>query len=215
VSTPPPHPKIYHITHVDNLPAIIAGGGLVSDAAIIAQGGPAASIGITSIKANRLRLPVKCHQGDHVGESVPFNFCPRSVMLYILHRANNPSLTYYGGQEPIVHLEADLHSVIGWASANGRRWAFSPSNAGAFYTPFYADVNDLNQIDWNAVANPDFSNAQVKEAKQAEFLIKDSFPWELVEHVGVFSRQYELQVKQLLANVAHKPAVSVQRNWYF
>ncbi len=40
--------RIYHITHLDNLPSILAEGGLWSDAAIIARGGPAASIGMST-----------------------------------------------------------------------------------------------------------------------------------------------------------------------
>ena len=67
---------------------------------------------------------------------MPFYFCPRSVMLFVIHRANHPELTYRGGQEPIIHFEADLHTVIRWAEANGTRWAFSLSNAGANYTVF-------------------------------------------------------------------------------
>jgi ssDNA thymidine ADP-ribosyltransferase, DarT len=47
VSGPPENPKIYHITHVDNLPSIIAAGELISDAAIIEQGGPPAVIGMS------------------------------------------------------------------------------------------------------------------------------------------------------------------------
>ncbi|MBF0135828.1 MAG: DUF4433 domain-containing protein [Magnetococcus sp. DMHC-1] len=44
----PVQPKIYHITHVDNLPAILVDGGLVSDAEMIRRGGPAAAIGMSS-----------------------------------------------------------------------------------------------------------------------------------------------------------------------
>jgi len=61
VSPPPATPCVYHITHVNNLPAIIANGGLISDAAIIARGGPAATIGMGTIKQRRLSLPVSCH----------------------------------------------------------------------------------------------------------------------------------------------------------
>jgi hypothetical protein len=43
-------------------------------------------------------------------------------MLFVIHRANHPELAYRGGQEPIVHLEADLYEVIRWADADGRRW---------------------------------------------------------------------------------------------
>jgi hypothetical protein len=89
VSAVPDRPAIYHITHVDNLPSILAAGGLWSDAEMLARGGPAAQIGMSGIKTRRLGLPLKCHPGDHVGDYVPFYFCPRSVMLYILHCANH------------------------------------------------------------------------------------------------------------------------------
>src|ERR1044071_7424947 len=97
----PARPHIYHITHVDNLSSILAEGGLWSDAAMIARGGPEASIGMSNIKQRRLGLSVKCHRPDRVGEYVPFYFCPRSIMLYLIHCANHPELTYRGGQEPI------------------------------------------------------------------------------------------------------------------
>ena len=130
---PPAQPKIYHITHVDNLSSIVKRG-LVSDAVMSARDGPATSIGMSNIKQRRLGLPMDCHPGDYVGDYVPFYFCPRSIMLYILHMGNNPELTYRGGQDPIVHLEADMETVVQWANDVGRRWAFSLSNAGAYYT---------------------------------------------------------------------------------
>jgi hypothetical protein len=60
--TVPAQPRLYHITHVDNLPAILAAGGLQSDAAMIARGGPAASIGMSTIEMPRsmVRLSVPC-----------------------------------------------------------------------------------------------------------------------------------------------------------
>jgi len=133
VIPPPAQPKIYHITHVDNLASIIADGGLLSDAVMIAQGRPTTAIGMSTIKQHRLQLPVDCHPGDRVGDYVPFYFCTKSIMLYVIDRANNPDLSYRGGQGPIVHLEADLHDVVAWADASRRRWAFSLSNAGAGY----------------------------------------------------------------------------------
>ncbi len=92
MSTPPTQPKIYHITHVDNLSSIVADGGLLSDAVIISQGGPSASIGMKAIKQRRLGLPVHCHPGDCVGHYVPFYSCPRSIMLFVLYRGNHQDL---------------------------------------------------------------------------------------------------------------------------
>ena len=136
-------------------------------------------------------------------------------MLYVIHCGNHPSLTYRGGQEPIVHLEADLKRVVNWANTHDVQWAFSASNAGAYYAQFWSTVKDLNQVDWNAVANLDFRDSQVKEGKQAEFLVKGSFPWTLVEEIGVHSAKIEAIVKRILRTATHKPPVSVRQNWYF
>ena len=93
-------------------------------------------IGMDNIKRRRLNLPVSCHNGTHVGDYVPFYFCPRSIMLYVIYRANAPELQYRGGQDPIIHLEADLRTVIQWAETARHPWAFSLSNAGATYAQF-------------------------------------------------------------------------------
>lgn len=125
MASAPSSPKIYHITHIDNLPNIAASGGLVSDANRIANSLSCSLVGMSTIKQRRLHeIEVSCHPGTKVGQYVPFYFCPRSVMLFILHKANNPELTYRGGQQTIVHLEADLDAAITWANTNGVQWAF-------------------------------------------------------------------------------------------
>jgi hypothetical protein len=222
VSAPPPTIDIFHITHVSNLPGIIANGALVSDALMIARGGPATSIGMSNIKRRRLSLSIGCHQGLNVGDCVPFYFCPRSVMLFQLHCANAPGLTYLGGQGPIVHLRGDLHAVVGWANGLSRRWAFSHMNAAANYTAFFKSLSDLNQVDWDAVRSTDFrpgstspSGNPVKEMKAAEFLVEGDFPWPLVQQIGVASQSVASQVHAALAATAHKPRVSVEPSWYF
>lgn len=211
----PERPRIYHITHVDNLPSIKAEGGLWSDAAISTRGGPAAPIGMSSIKLRRLRLPVRCHPGDCVGDYVPFYFCPRSIMLFLIHRANHPELTYRGGQSPIVHLEADLHEIVTWAEGEGRHWAFSLSNAGAVYTEFRKRLDQLSELNWAAVAATDFREEQVKEGKQAEFLVREFFPWHLVRRVGVQSESIQGRVLRSLSGSGRRPAIEIRRDWYF
>jgi hypothetical protein len=210
----PARPKIYHIVHIDNLASIIADGCLWSDAAMVQRHGGTV-IGMVNIKQRRLGLPISCHQGLRVGDCVPFYFCPRSIMLYVIHCANHPELAYRGGQQPIVHLEADLHRVVQWATANRRPWAFSLSNAGAFYTQFRSDLEQLGEINWDAVAATDFRPADVKEAKQAEFLLHDSFPWRLVERIGVHSQTIAPRVSSALQGAAHRPVIEIKRDWYY
>jgi hypothetical protein len=211
----PGRPQIYHITHVDNLSAILDAGGLWSDAAMIARGGPEASIGMSSIKQRRLGLLVRCHPGDHVGDYVPFYFCARSIMLFVIHCGNHSELAYRGGQDPIVHLEADLREAVAWAEGEGRHWAFSLSNAGAFYAEFRNRLDQLSEVNWSAVAATDFRSSQVKEGKQAEFLVHGFFPWHLVRRIGVASSSIQSRVARALSGSAHQPMVEVRRDWYY
>jgi hypothetical protein len=210
----PAQPKIYHIVHVDNLASIVAEGNLLSDA-VMAQRQGGRVIGMDSIKQRRLQLPVTCHAGLTVGQSVPFYFCPRSIMLYVINCANHPELTYRGGQQPIIHLEADLHSVTHWAAANGRRWAFSLSNAGAVYTQFRTGLDKLGEVNWAAVVAHDFRPADIKEGKQAEFLIEQAFPWHLVERVGVHSQAIVGLVSDAMHGTTHRPRIEIRREWYY
>lgn len=212
----PAQPKIYHITHVDNLAAISREGALLCDAAIAAEGGPSVTIGMSEIKRRRIEdIAVTCHPGTNVGDYVPFYFCPRSVMLYLIYRANHPDLTYRGGQVPIVHLEADMHDVVAWADRTDRQWAFSLSNAGAYYVEVRDRLDELHAINWAAVAATDFRAAEVKESKQAEFLVHSSFPWELVRRIGVYSAEVKACAEAVVVEASHRPPVEILRHWYY
>ena len=212
----PAHPKIYHITHVRNLPQIVRGGVLWSDAKRIELGLKCDVVGMSHIKRRRLEeIEVDCHAGTHVGDYVPFYFCPRSIMLYILHMGNHPDLNYREGQQPIVHLQADLHTVVQWAGEQGRRWAFSDRNAGARYVGFYHDLSALGQLNWGAIGANLWGEPTVKEGKQAEFLLYESFPWELIERVGVCDNRAADDVRRVLADTEHRPGTAVERGWYY
>lgn len=136
-------------------------------------------------------------------------------MLSIIWYGNHVNLTYRGGQQPIVHLEADLHQVVQWAESNSRRWAFSLANARAVYTQFRARLEQLDQINWTAVAATDFRPADIKEAKQAEFLVQQSFPWHLVERIGVHSQAIAPKVANAMQGAVHRPRVEIKRDWYY
>lgn len=149
-----------------------------------------------------------------VGDCVPFYFCPRSVMLYLIHMGNHPELSYRGGQESIVHLEADLRRAVAWAKGRGRRWAFTLSNAGALYFEDRCDLSELEEIDWEAIRAQDWR--QHKEGKQAEFLIERQFPWALVSRIGVQSQNaYHQAIADIQAAKNHKPRVEIMQNWYY
>lgn len=213
---PPANPKIYHIVHVDKLASIAAGGCLWSDAELARRPVTGTVIGMNNIKARRLNeLTLTSHPGLHVGECVPFYFCPRSVMLYLIHR-RNAELAYQGGQAPIVHLVADLNAVVAWANANNQRWSFSLSNAGSYYFEDRCDLANLHEINWSAVQEDgNWSGSPTKEQKQAEFLIEQQLPWHLIEEIAVINQMTGQHAVKAIAGAVHRPGVQIRPVWYY
>lgn len=212
---PPVNPKIYHIVHVDKLASISADGCLWSDAELAQRPDTGTVIGMNNIKARRMNeLTLASHPGLYVGQCVPFYFCPRSVMLYLIH-CRNSELTFQGGQRPIVHLVSDLNAVVAWAQANEQRWAFSLSNAGSYYFEDRSDLTNLHEVNWAAVQTHQWSGSPTKEQKQAEFLIEQQFPWHLVEEIAVINQLTGQQAVQAIAESEHRPAVQIRPAWYY
>lgn len=109
-------------------------------------------IGMSDIKQRRLEeLFLRSRPGLRVGSCVPFYFGPRSIMLFLIHCANHPQLDYRGGQQPICHLQSDLHAAVEWAEQENLKWAFTLSNAGAYYFEDRCELAQLDEIDWTAV----------------------------------------------------------------
>lgn len=215
----PAQPKIYHILHVDRLPSIITDGHLWCDAEIIRREPPGTAIGMNHIKQRRLKLPLTSYPDLHVGHCVPFYFCPRSIMLYLIHQGNHLDMTYHEGQSSIIHLEADLHASIAWATKNHKRWAFTLSNAGGRDFEDRNDLAQLNEINWDAIGASQWSGdgiaSTIKYHKQAEFLMEYSFPWDLVERIGVHSKTIGQQVLDVLNLGDYQPRVEIIPTWYY
>ena len=209
----PTEPKIYHITPLDNLSSILADGCLWPDAVMQNRPDSGTTIGISEIKQRRLTLKLNSHPNLHVGDCVPFYFCPRSVMLYLIHRDDHPQLSYHGGQKSIVHLEADLRQTVDWANKEKRKWVFTLSNAGANYFEDYANFHQLGKVSWDAVQARDWR--ECKHGKQAEFLIQHSFPWSLVSRIGVHSAAIRDKVLGELRKCDYSPPVDIKRDWYY
>jgi hypothetical protein len=134
-------PAIFHITHIDNLPGIMRDGCLWSDARRIRQNLPVTNIGYQHIKQRRLTRPVPVAAQGMLGDYVPFNFCSRSVMLYVVNKGHKD---YGRGQDEIVHLVSTVQTAI----ATGRPWAFTDRHADLRHAAYYDDLADLGEVAW-------------------------------------------------------------------
>ena len=199
---------------MDRLASIISEGTLWCDAEMANRAETGTTIGIKNIKQRRLTNELNSHPGLRVGDCVPFYLCPRSIMLFVIYKGNYTELEYRGGQGSIVHLEADLRQVVAWADANGKRWVFTSTNAGAGYFEDYSDLHQLNKLDWDAIQANDWAGAR-KEGKQAEFLMEHSFPWDMVSRIGVHSAGIRGKVLGETQMAKHQPPVEIKPDWYY
>jgi hypothetical protein len=199
---------IYHITDVENLPGIFSDGGLHSDAEMARRNPDVTVIGYSHIKQRRMQeIRVPCCNNRFVGEFVPFYFCPRSPMLYVINRGNTGRPT--GSQSTIVHLVSTLDAGI----RLGKPWAISDSNAGSSYPSFFPDLNGLNELDWAAIRATSWVGKQSQKA--AEFLVADFFPWQAIHAIGCHNPEVARHVQGLLDSQPQKPTVTVKPDWYY
>ncbi|MGI9345759.1 MAG: type II toxin-antitoxin system toxin DNA ADP-ribosyl transferase DarT [Gammaproteobacteria bacterium] len=205
--------KLYHIAHIDRLASIYRDQWLYCDALMSKRKGSNGLIGMQHIKTRRLHLPLASHPGLHVGQCVPFYFAPRSVMLYIISRANHRDVAYTGGQDSIVHLEFGLQQMVCWAVSQRKRWAFTDRNAGSSYFSDFDNLDKFNRINWRAVRARDWRSCI--EEKQAEFLVEHSVPWRLVERVGVIDNKKINQLNQILTSDLDRAKLEVMPSWYY
>lgn len=200
---------IYHITHIGNLPSILSARRIWSDAQCRDRGCTVHDVGYNHIKARRMRRPVSIYPGQTLGQFVPFNFCPRSVMLFVLHKGHEG---YKGGQGEILHFA----STVGKAIECGRRWAFTDRHADLRYAKYFNDLGSESEVDWQVMPLQYWSSEdETKQRRQAEFLVYDWFPWEGITEIGVIDTIIQRRVENLLADSEHKPAVCVRPGWYY
>jgi hypothetical protein len=204
---------IYHITSIKNLPGILRKGGLICDREMMESDREYVSIAHQHIKERRANKQVPCTPGGTVADYVPFYFAPRSPMLYVIYRGGVEG--YRDGQTPILHLVSSAEVV----KDAGLPFIFTDGHAEMRLSNFYQDLDDLNKVDWNVMRLRYWRDTNAdndrERRRQAEFLIHQFFPFNLVESIGVINSTIQKQVLGLLQNVEKKPDVRVMPSWYY
>lgn len=211
--TAPPGPTwVFHFTPIENLDEILKAGGIVCNNRCETQQVSGAH---QHIQDRRARKQVPCGPGGNLHDYVPFYFCPRSPMVYAIQGGRVAS--YSKGQGELVYLVLKLQNV----SEAGSDFVFTDRHAATVYAEFYTDLACLGEIDWDLMRahewydTPDYPDR--KERKQAEFLVHEFVPWELVEALAVMTEGMKHRVEDLLSCYpasARRP-ILVRRRWYY
>lgn len=211
-TVPQPTP-IFHITNIDNLSLIVASGALRTIADLMATDVAYTSIAHQSVQDRRTYTQVPCGPGGCLHEYVPYYFGVRSPMLYTINLGNVEG--YEQGQEAVIYLVSTVQTV---RSAN-LGYVFTDGHGIMGFTDFYDDLVHLGEVDWPLMKRKYWydtdDDPDRKRRRQAGFLVHGGFPWTLVEAIVVMNNAREAQVQTLLQRAAHKPPVSVRRDWYY
>lgn len=204
---------IYHITHVDNLPAILAAGALWSDSLLKQTSSAPKTIAHDHIKQRRERTPVTVPPRGVVADYVPFYFCPRAPMLYALKTSMVSSAA--GAQQDILHLVLDAETLLG----AGLACTHTDGNAASQPLRFYPGVSGFGGLRWDVIQSwswkdtPDDNDR--KRSKQAEFLVHDRVPWPFVQSIGAMTEATRDRAIAAMASATHRPPVTLQTKWYY
>jgi hypothetical protein len=213
-----PDRLLFHFTHLDNLPAILATGALLADADVTGTA-LVTDMGNAGIERNRRRRPVPLPPGGVVADYVPFYFAPRSPMLYRIccdHRDGVPG-RYPDGEDPLVYLVTSVDRVV----ATGRPWLATDGNAAVAVSRFTAAMADLpGLVDWPLMAArfwaPDTDDPDRERRRMAELLVHRHLPLSALAGFAARTEHRARQVRDLLTT-AGRPGdyVSVRRDWYY
>lgn len=119
-------------------------------------------------------------------------------MLYVVNRGH---ADYSGGQTEIVHLRSTVQTAI----ALGQPWAFTDRHADVAHALYFDELSSLAEVDWSVMPLTYWSDPQkpeVKEKRQAEFLVHQQFPWTSVLEIGCMTQGIATHVKTLLGGGA-------------
>lgn len=204
---------IFHFTHIDNLPSILAAGGLRCDRLRLQNQDTTVGIAHQHIKDRRAKRKVNKAAFGTLADYVPFYFAARSPMLYTIRGGN--VLGYAGGQEPVVHLVSSVETAV----ALGTPWCFSDGHADMGLSVFYDDMADLDRVDWKVMRSKLWFDTDDepdrKRRRQAEFLVHNFFPWSASIGIGVINKTMKGKVEAILTANSIETKVYERPGFYY
>lgn len=222
--TVPVPTRLFHITALPNLPKILADGGLRSKNQLAARGTAYANIAYANIQALRAEREICLGPRGVIHDYVPLYFAPRSPMLCAINAGTVPNCPY--GQADIIHLETTVELV----QMHGLRFVFFNMHSRLALAEEFDTHADLGSVHWDVICEPPLMDGfcrywndkpdnpryvNRKALRQAEFLIHDYMPMNVVRRVGVFGPAQMTAVQRMLTGTGVTCAVEICRDWYY
>ena len=214
MTAPNPTP-IFRMVHIDNLDTILRRGRMHGTNHIPNDGLPFKTIHNVDIQNERHIRPIRKGPGGTMHDYVPFYLGPRSPMLLQLQTGRVSGFTER--QPSLIYLVSTVQVV---ADA-GLGWVFSDGHGIARYTQWFDRIEDLDKVDWAAVYAQRWTDTvddmDRQRKKQAEFLVHQVCPWDVILGIGVCNYWALAHVETILNRFnagLHRP-VRMRPEWYY
>lgn len=209
---------IYHIIDINNLQSILNEGAILSYNTKEQKNIVHVNIAYQNIQDWRDKKEIdKTLDGTPITlhDCVPFYFCPRSPMLYLIYRNNTENYNYHGGQENIIHIVLSTDIVV----ENNLEFQFTDGHTRVEITEFYTNICDLSKLDWGVIdGNYWFDNKQYpdrKRRKQAEFLVYNTSPILAIIGIGVYNNAMLNKAIDIIQKAKFNIDVKIRPGWYY
>lgn len=221
--------RVYHLTHISNLAAILQDGRLLANEALTKR--PTVDISAPATRAARREARV-ADDGRSVAEHVPFFLSPNaSVWESIRAEAADPRLALdpHGSEAfdfvMLVSTVKKINDGLAARAAGADATADADADADA---PFVPSVVAVSNGDAAATltrfgATPATAERMLQTLRaetdgemllEAELLVPDAFPMELVSLIGVCNDNVRETVRGILKASSFKPKVAVYPPWF-
>lgn len=201
---------IFRITHIANVPWILANGLHCSNSGVVDPN--YIQIGNMDLIALRTQRPIPVIPGGMLSDYIPFYFTPFSPMLLNIKTGRN-GVT----QRPMEEI-AILVSSLREVQKHDIPFVFADRHAYLRHANFYNDLDRLDQIPWAVIRARDFKRDPDDPGKferyQAEALIYRHLPIDCVLGVVCYGTQPQEQVQQLCDTLALQMRVLCKPDWY-
>ena len=209
--------RIYHVTHISNLAAILADGALLADASDSLEARPTVDISAAEVRESRRAAALPGEDSLAVADYVPFFLSPNASVWDAIRARSGDSrlvLNAHGSDAyDFVIFVSTVKKVIDAHAATNDEFpaavAVADGDAAAASTRVVSTKEGVERMLVRLRSDAD-SDALL----HAELLVQDSFPLDLVTLLGVANDRVRDVVRGILAESSYRPKVAVYPPWF-
>lgn len=209
--------RIYHVTHISNLAAILATGGLLADASDALETRPTVDISSAEVREARRAAALPGEDGLVIADYVPFFLSPHAnVWDAIRARSGDPRLvlnTHGSDAYDFVIFVSTVKKVVEAHAPTNDEFpaavAVADGDAAKESTRVASSSEGVDRMLVRLRSDPD-SDVLL----DAELLVQESFPLELVTLLGVANDRVRDAVRDILRTSTYSPKVAVYPPWF-